>query len=317
MIRASRAIFLAALLGVGACGDKVDPEAEAAKLKNDLAEADARLKNYKIKDAERIYLMILEKYPNHPDAEFGMAKVRFNEYKTCINKSEEGCPVMLDTTQALLERVAGTLADNPKVHAMLGNVYHVKEDHPAASASYGKAFELEPDNSDYGLSVGIALKNSQKYPEAEQILRKVAELDPMVRFVYTELGDSVRLQNRLDEALKIYMKAQNTYASDKMARAGAAFVYEAKNDLHHAIDEWSAYIRMDCCSAYSDKVAKKKIVELQEKAGKQYGEGDGAPPAEGEQPAAPAAGAAAAAPAAPAGAPPAGEQPAAPPAQAG
>jgi hypothetical protein len=58
------------------------------------------------------------------------------------------------------------------------------------------------------------------------------------------------------------MKAQNTYASDRMARAGAALVYESKGDIKHALDEWSAYIRMDCCSEYSNTVAKQKIQQL-------------------------------------------------------
>jgi hypothetical protein len=40
-------------------------------------------------------------------------------------------------------------------------------------------------------------------------------------------------------------------------------VYEAKGDVQHALDEWSAYVRMDCCSPYSVDVAKVKILELQ------------------------------------------------------
>ena len=33
-----------------------------------------------------------------------------------------------------------------------------------------------------------------------------------------------------------------------------------------AIDEWSTYIRMDCCSEYSNNVAKKRIKALQDAA---------------------------------------------------
>ena len=79
------------------------------------------------------------------------------------------------------------------------------------------------------------------------------------------------------------MKAQSTYGSDKMARAGAAFVYEDKEDIKHALDEWSAYIQRDCCSDYSRTVAQKKIMELKAEAPPEEGEG-GAAPAEGETP---------------------------------
>jgi len=58
------------------------------------------------------------------------------------------------------------------------------------------------------------------------------------------------------------MQAQNTYASDKAARAGAALIYESKGETTLAINEWSDYIRMDCCSTYSNSVAKPKIASL-------------------------------------------------------
>jgi len=267
-------VFLSLILGANACGDKVDPEAEAAKLRSDLAEADARLRNHMVEDAQKIYLRILEKYPHNPDAEFGMAQVRFAEDD-------------LKSTEVLLKRVVEAKPDDPKVHAKLGHVYFLTKRHGESAEEYKRAFELEPDNGEYGLAYGVGLKNSEQYAEAEAVLRKVAELDPMVRFVYTELGDSVRAQGRLDEALKIYMKAQNTYASDKMARAGAAFVYEAQGKNALALDEWSAYIRMDCCSPYSNDVAKKKIMELQVKIPAMEGETPtDAAQAEGEQPAA-------------------------------
>jgi hypothetical protein len=71
-----------------------------------------------------------------------------------------------------------------------------------------------------------------------------------------------------------------------MARAGAAFIYEAKGENALALNEWSAYIRMDCCSPYSNDVAKKKIMELQVVIPKMEGQTPAeAPPAEGEQPA--------------------------------
>ena len=94
------------------------------------------------------------------------------------------------------------------------------------------------------------------------MLRKVAELDPKAQFVFTELGDVLREKNQLDESLKTYMKAQNTYPSNKEAFAGAALTYEAKGDNKNALDEWSTYITMDCCSDFSKTVAQPKIDTL-------------------------------------------------------
>ena len=134
--------------------------------------------------------------------------------------------------------------------------------HAEAAEAYGKAFELVPDNSDYGLHYGRELKRAGKFDEAEGVLRKVAELDPKAQFVFTELGDVLREKNQLDESLKTYMKAQNTYPSNREAFAGAALTYEAKGDNKNALDEWSTYITMDCCSDFSKNVAQKKVETL-------------------------------------------------------
>jgi hypothetical protein len=48
--------------------------------------------------------------------------------------------------------------------------------------------------------------------------------------VYTELGDVLREQGKLDESLKSYMKALIEHVGDKKAHAGAAQVYELQNN---------------------------------------------------------------------------------------
>jgi tetratricopeptide (TPR) repeat protein len=253
-----RALPLAILLAsaaVPACNNKaeVDPAAAEAKLKSDLENAATRARNNKTKDAEKIYERILAEHPDQPEALAGMAKLRFGEGK-------------VDEALALVDKSIAAKADSPAAHGLRGEFLARKEQHADSAAAYGKAFELAPDRSEWGLAYGVELKKAESYKEAETVLRKVAEIDPMAQFVWTELGDVLRAQDRNDEALKTYMKALSTYASDKMAHAGAAQIYEKKDDIKHALDEWSTYVRMDCCSPYSESVAKKKIEELQAKS---------------------------------------------------
>jgi tetratricopeptide (TPR) repeat protein len=245
--------LLAALLLAPACnrGNKeLTPEEAAAKLASDLEEAGARLRNNKPKDAEKIYTRILEESPGHVEALAGLAKVRFGEHQ-------------FDEAEKLLLEAIAKKGDDPDMHFTLGQVRQNVEGRAAEAAeAYGKAYALVPDNSDYGLHYGRELKKAGKFDEAEGVLRKVAELDPKAQFVFTELGDVLREKNQLDESLKTYMKAQNTYPSNRDAFAGAALVYEAKGDNANALDEWSTYIRMDCCSEFSKTVAQKKIETL-------------------------------------------------------
>jgi tetratricopeptide (TPR) repeat protein len=233
---------------------ELSPEELAAKLEHDIAAADTRLRNNKLDDAEKLLVNVLELAPDHPDAVAAMGRVRYEQKN-------------YEQAEALFKQALAKQDDDATTHGLLGKVYALNDRHTEAAAAFGRASELAPEDSQYGLAHGQQLLLAKQYAPAEAVLAKVAEIDPMAlddngTGVHTLLADAVRAQDRPDEALKLYMKAQSTYASDKMARAGAAFIYEAKDDIKHALDEWSGYIRMDCCSEYSNDVAKKKVMEL-------------------------------------------------------
>jgi len=245
--------LLAALLLAPACDSgkkELTPEEAAAKLQTDLESGDTLVRNNKLKAAEEIYIRVLEADdPGNARALAGMGKVRFEQKK--YDEAEK----------YLVDAVAKTAGD-PLLHFTLGQVRQMAEKPAEAAEAYGKAFELSPEDSTYGLSYGRMLKKIEKFTEAETILRQVAEIDPKAQFVFTELGDSLRGQEKWDDSLRTYMKAQTTYPSNKEAFAGAAFVYEAKGDNRHALDQWSTYIRMDCCSEFSKSVAQMKVETL-------------------------------------------------------
>jgi len=250
---ALRPFLLAILLAstASACQSKpeVDPAELAAKLERDLEKARVRLRDGKVDDAKLLYQNVLDHQPDNPEALYGMGRVAYE-------KSDN------DRAQKLLEKAVAAKADVADYHAALGAVFVSKKSYAEAAAAYGKAFELDGDNGDYGLKQGENLNEAKKFAEAEAVLRKVAEVDIKARFVLSELGHALREQGNLDEALTTYMKAQTENPDDKMAYAGAALVYEAKDDNKHALDQWSTYIRMDCCSEYSETVARKKMMEL-------------------------------------------------------
>ncbi|MEM7151216.1 MAG: tetratricopeptide repeat protein [Myxococcota bacterium] len=264
-------VLLAALLlaPAAACDKSKEPTPEEieAKLKADLEEAAARVRNNKTKDAEKIYLRILETHADQPDAVGGLGKVRLEEKKYA-------------EAEKLLAQASNAKSDNASLWAALGQARQLQDNPKGAAEAFAMAFKIEPDNSSYGLSYGRMLRDAEDFAKAEEILRKVAELDPKAPYVNTDLGDALRGQDKLDDALKHYMKGQNANRSDKRAHAGAAFVYEKKGDNKHALDEWSSYIRMDCCSDFSKTVAQKKIESLKVDHGGDAGEGEGAGAAE-------------------------------------
>lgn len=237
-----------------ACEDKPELTAEElqARIAQKLEEADIRQRNNKPKDAEAIYQWILSQQANHPGALRGLAQVRLSggdvaaALDLCKQAEAAG-----STEASLFETLA-------RIHGKEGRFTE-------AATAWGKAYELDPTEARHGLEQGIALRLAKQHAEAEAVLRKVADQEPEVQFVFTELGDTLREQERFDEALKLYMKAQSIFASDRRAHAGAAMVYEQRGETTKAINEWSSYIRMDCCSDFSNDTAKPKLEALRQR----------------------------------------------------
>lgn len=229
---------------------QVDPAEQAAQLKRNLANAKARVADERWKEAEGLVQAVQAVEPNNVEAFNLLAQVRL------ANKQ-------LDEALALADKALAADGKNAEYHATRAAVLQAKEKFADAAASWGQAFSIAADNAMYGLHQGQALMKAKQFDKAEAAFRAVLEADEGIQYVLSELGDALREQGKLDEALTFYAKSLVKYQSDKMAYAGVARVYEAKGDVQKAIDSWSTYIRMDCCSAFSNEVAKKKIAELQ------------------------------------------------------
>lgn len=230
----------------------VDPAEQAALLKKDLANAAARVSDEKWDEADNMLKRVLEAEPNNPEALALQAKVRLYGDKDAAKGLD------------LIDKAIAIKGDVADYHATRAAALEKAGKDADAAGAWGKAGGLDPDNGNYGLHQGQALRRAKQYDKAEAVFREVIKNDEAVKFVYSELGDVLREQGKLDEALTTYAKAMIKYQGDKTAHAGAAQVYEAKGETQKAIDEWSTYIRMDCCSEFSNNVAKKRIAELQQ-----------------------------------------------------
>ncbi len=251
-------VALAALLTapVVGCDSSKEPtqEEKDAKFARELEDADARIRNNKPAEAMKILGRLLEERPDDAKATALLGKAHYakSEYKEA---------------ESLLKKAVANEPKDAEAHYMLGETLRYTDRFAEAAGAYRAAFDLDKENSDYGLSLGIALLKAEKAADAEAVLVEVLDLDPKAQDgartgANTFLGDAYRAQGKLDDALRSYMKAQTINQSDKMAFAGAGFVYEGKDDIKHALDQWSAYVQRDCCSEYSRTVAQKKVAEL-------------------------------------------------------
>lgn len=263
MLRLSLALSLAAsaalpvaLLATStllvACDKKgLTPEEQAAKNKEDLTNGAARVRDEKYDEAESMFARVLAVEPENAEALAGMGRVKLGQKK-------------FQEAVDLLERAAAKLPEDGPIQASLGDVYSKLDRHVESAAAYGAAFKADPNNGNLGIAQSHSLMKAKQLDQAEAVLREVAKVDPQAEYVYTDLGDALRLQGKLDDSLKSYMKALIEHVGDKKAHAGAAQVYELQDNKAKAIDEWSTYIRMDCCSEFSNTVAKPSIAKLQD-----------------------------------------------------
>lgn len=214
-------------------------------------QATALVTKNELTEAAALYDKALKAAPDHADAAAGLARVHLAQ-----DNPKEAARLFAIATPHL-EDDAGLWRD-------LGDTRARLKQYAESVTAYAKAHTLAPDDLDIALAHGRAVRLSGKPEDAIALLEAVADADPKAKYVYTELGDAQREAGKLDAALKSYMRGQAQYRSDKEALAGAALVYEAKGDKTRAIDQWSSYVRMDCCSTFAQDVALEKIKALGE-----------------------------------------------------
>lgn len=226
-------------------------EVRAARVEKQVADAEALLRNGRLEKAGSLAEEILEAHPEHPGATRLLGRVRLEQERWA-------------EAETLLAKGAEAKSTDARAWAELGRARTELDDPEGAVTAYAKANALDEEDPEIAYAYGRAVLKTGDAARAEALFNAAAEADPKLQYVYTSIGDAQLQQRKYEDALKSYMKAQTTYASDKMARAGAARVYEALGDNRRAIDQWSSYIRMDCCSDYSNDVAKPKLLSLSE-----------------------------------------------------
>lgn len=228
------------------------PEELALTIDNKLQVASTMRLNNKLADAENIFKWVIEQDDTRAAAWYGLGEVRVSQG----NMEEAG---------QLFNKAVSLAPTDRDAQAALGRYLAFTGDHKGAAKALAVAYGEKLEDPKVGLAYGISLRESGDLPTAEKVLREVAEEDEYLEYVYTELGDVLRAQSRIDDALRAYLKAQKLHASDRRAQAGAALIYETQGRFKYAADAWSLYIRMDCCTEYSKTVAQVKLKEMEAK----------------------------------------------------
>jgi Flp pilus assembly protein TadD len=242
-------LALAAILIVPAC----KPEAPDANLPEQivakLAESDSNLRNHKTDEAAAGYKWVLDNDPGNVAALTGLGKVELErgDFAAAVDP---------------LDKAVAHNGEDAEARAALGRAHAGTADWAKAAEHLGKAWALDHDTEQYGLEYGVALRETGDLEQAKAVLTEIGEINPKIKHVFRELGETQLAAKEYDTALRTFMKAQTQWPGDQDAYAGAGAAYEAKGEIANALDQWSQYVQQDCCSTYSKDVAQPKLAEL-------------------------------------------------------
>ena len=133
------------------------------------------------------------------------------ELHSSIEKMNEGIRMATAKRYAeaitSLERATHIYPKNHQAWYTLGEVYGIQEKWDKAASAYSEAIKYRTDDAMYYMKLGIALYESKKKNEAEQHLKKAADLNPELYKVYWYLGRIYRDGVRPAEAAEAWTRA--------------------------------------------------------------------------------------------------------------
>ena len=145
--------------------------------------------------AARCYAAALAIDPGNAHANYNLGKLMFIEHAY----AQAGHHL-----RAALERKP----EFPEAHVVLSSLHDALGDHGAAAASLETALRQKPDYAGAWYNYATTLVKLDRLAEAEAAARRAISFDPEFLSAYTFLGDFLRSDARLGEAIEMFQKAR-------------------------------------------------------------------------------------------------------------
>ena len=150
--------------------------------------------NGRYKDAEKLALILTDKFQTHP---FGWKVLGAVLNQT--GRTSEGLIACQKTVELAPE--------NAEAHYNLGNTLHKLGRLEEAEVSCRKAIALAPENAIAHYNLGNTLQKLGRLEEAEESYRQVIALKPDFAAAHNSLGNTLHKLGRLEEAEESYRQA--------------------------------------------------------------------------------------------------------------
>jgi tetratricopeptide (TPR) repeat protein len=214
------------------------------------------------KDAERVWLEILEKHPSQMSAlarlvahyrEIGLsekaaalvAPKESDELSIAAQLNNEGVTLMdggrLEEAAQKFEEAIRTWPDFGDAHFNLGVVYHSMGQADSAEASFRRTLEADPTYAKAHYNLGIICDRRGDFDSAEAEYRAAVRLDPLHAQGWANLGVLEGKRGRFEEAIPFLERALEIESGLLQARFNLAFAYE-RVDVERAKEQWRIYL---------------------------------------------------------------------------
>jgi tetratricopeptide (TPR) repeat protein len=115
-----------------------------------------------------------------------------------------------------------------------------KHDLKSAEDSVWMILSSDPNNAEALMLLGVIRDEQQRYPEAEAVLQKAAQIDPNSVPAHIYLGKTYLIENKLPDAIEQYAQAEKLAPQNVEARVTLARLYAASGDFSLAMTALNA-----------------------------------------------------------------------------
>lgn len=172
----------------------------------------------RLREAEALYLTVLEADPNHADALHFMGVLAYHVGKNDIAKQ-------------YIQKAIEIFPGNHACYNNMGNIYQKEKNFNESINWYKKALDLKPDDQKSYNNLGVALLKLGKPEDSVTCLEKAIEIDSEYMEACRNLTEAYRETGDLEKALACCENALSLSDTDALVRWNRALIWLLQGDF--------------------------------------------------------------------------------------
>ncbi len=231
------------------------------KLAQALRIAAKRFEEGAIREANQIYLDVLEKFPRNKIALLGIKAARDAHTKNA-NDNRNPAPEQIRSIVSLysrgkyhqvlaqIDQIIKLFPNSEIVHNILGVSNAALKQGSSAIKSYKRAIQIKPDYAEAYYNMGNALQVEGDLDAAIESFKQAIEIYPDYTGAYSNMGTALQDKGDLDGAIASYRQAIKVRPSCAISYNNMGTALNAKGNLEEAIESYQKAIEIQ--PAYVD-----------------------------------------------------------------